>query len=259
MSDEPTTNPDSGSDEQTSNDEVQAGSSEGQVESGGEFSAGGKDFGNLEELRNAYAELQKGFTKKTQDHSEFRKGAEQNRRAIEQIRNTPGLSDQIRGYLQRDQQRQGQQRNQQRQGPPGATPLSGGLSDVDEQRMARMELQFETQNLRSQHPELSDENLRDVYQLAADMSDKWDADVPLEDAYTKWAWENKGAELYQKGLTDKEAEIRKGRAAGTTQAVSGGERTRPKFDGNAPGNERRSYIDSLLKREGIDLSGFDRG
>jgi len=248
MADEQTENPQSGTDQQTTEQtpEVQAGTGEGQVKSESEFIAGGKDFGNLDELRNAYSELQKGFTQKSQDFSAYRTEMEKYRDAVDEIRNDPELAKQVRTYIEG---------NQARQGYPA--PSQGGLSNEEESRIAKMELQFETQELQKNHPELTSENVTDLYKMAADLSEKWGADVPLENIYAQWAWSNKGAELYQKGLKDKEAEIKKARGASTTQPVAGGEKSRSKFNSSAPGGERRAHIDSLIRERNIDLSGFD--
>lgn len=244
MSDDLTEDPRSGDDKQ-SNDQAETES--GQDLSGGEFSAGGKDFTSLEELRKAYSELQKGFTQKSQEYSSFRERAEKNQRAIDEIRSDPSLVDLMRNHI--DSRDTGQESYEE--GAPDT-----GLNARDRQKLARMELQFETQELRRLHPEVSEDELKDIYRLAADLSDEMRADVPLEHAYAQWAWKTKGTELYEKGLKDKEDEIKKGRSGSTSQPVSGGERTRTKFNSNAPGNERRNYIDKLFKGKGIDLAGM---
>ncbi len=248
MADEQTGNPLSESDKQTSEQtpEVQAGTGEGQVDSGSEFTAGGKDFGSLEELRNAYSELQKGFTQKSQEYSDYRTESDKYREAMNEIRNDPELVKQIRTYLEGNQARQGLQ-----------APAQGGLSSEEESRIAKMELQFETQELQKAHPELKGEDITAIYGMAADLSEKWKADVPLENVYAQWAWKNKGAELYQKGLKDKESEIKKGRSASTSQPVAGGEKAKAKFNSKAPGGERRAHIDALMREKNIDMSGFD--
>ena len=248
MADEQTDNPLSGSDEQTSeqSQEVQAGTNEGQVTSGSEFTAGGKDFGSLEELRNAYSELQKGFTQKSQEYSEYRKENDTYKAAVEEIRKDPELTRQIQAYVQGQRARQGSQ-----------APAQVGLNGSDESRIAKIELQFETQELQKNHPELKDQDITQIYELAAELSEKWNADVPLENVYAQWAWTNKGAEMYQKGLKDKEEEIKKGRGASTSQPVASGEKTKPKFNSNAPGGDRRKYIDALMREKNIDMSGFE--
>ena len=248
MADEQTENPLSESDKQTSEQtpEVQAGTDKGQVASESEFTAGGKDFSNLEDLRNAYTELQKGFTQKSQEFSEYRGEMERYREAMNEIRNDPELTKQIRTYLEGNQARQGLQ-----------APAKGGLSIEEEQRIARMELQFETQSLQKSHPELKEDDITAIYKMAAELSEKWNADVPLENVYAQWAWNNKGADLYKKGLKDKEAEIKKGRDASTAQPVAGGEKSKAKFNSKAPGGERRAHIDALMREKNIDLSGFE--
>ena len=123
MADEQTDNPLSGSDEQTSEQtpDVQAGTNEGQVTSGSEFTAGGKDFGSLEELRNAYSELQKGFTQKSQEYSDYRKENDTYKAAVEEIRKDPELTRQIQTYVQGQRARQGSQ-----------APAQVGLNESDE-------------------------------------------------------------------------------------------------------------------------------
>jgi len=248
MADEQTDNPLSGSDEQTSeqSQEVQAGTNEGQVTSGSEFTAGGKDFGSLEELRNAYSELQKGFTQKSQEYSDYRKENDTYKAAVEEIRKDPELTRQIQTYVQGQRARQGSQ-----------APAQVGLNESDESRIAKIELQFETQELQKKHPELKDQDITQIYELAAELSEKWNADVPLENVYVQWASTNKGAEMYQKGLKDKEEEIKKGRGASTSQPVASGEKTKPKFNSKAPGGDRRKHIDALMREKNIDMSGFE--
>ena len=248
MADEQMENPETGADQQTSEPtpEVQAGTGEGQVSPESEFSAGGKDFGSLDELRNAYSELQKGFTQKSQEYSDYRTESDKYREAMNEIRNDPELVKQIQSYIEDTQARQGI-----------ASPGPKGLSTEEESRIAKMELQFETQELQKSHPELTGEDITGIYTLAADLSEKWGADVPLENVFQQWAWKNKGAELYQKGLKDKEQEIKKARGASTSQPVAGGEKARSKFNSSAPGGERRAHIDSLMREKNIDLSGFE--
>ena len=248
MADEQTDNPLSGSDEQTSEQtpDVQAGTNEGQVTSGSEFTAGGKDFSNLEDLRNAYSELQKGFTQKSQEYSDYRVESEKYREAMNEIKSDPELVKQIRTYLEGNQARQGLQ-----------APAQRGLSSEEESRIAKMELNFETQELQKKHPDLTGDDMAAIYRLGADLSEKWNADVPLENVYVQWASNNKGAEMYQKGLKDKESEIKKARGASTSQPVAGGEKSKAKFNSRAPGGDRRKHIDALMREKNIDMSGFD--
>ena len=255
MENEQTENPQAEPDQQTE-PEVQAGQGEGQVVSESEFAAGGKDFGSLEDLRNAYSELQKGFTQKSQEYSEYKTSTDRYKQAMEEIRQDPELVRQIQSYLSGQQARQNfQVPGQTQYGTQSA--LNNGLNSEDDSRLAKMELQFETQALQRSHPELTDANITEIYQLATDLSQKLNADIPLEHVFTQWAWKSKGADLYQKGLNDKEAEIRKARGASTTQPVVGGEKVRSKFNSNAPGGERRAHIDQLLRDQKIDMSGFD--
>jgi hypothetical protein len=242
MSNEQSDDPNAGSDEQS---EDQAATSEGQVETGREFSAGGKDFDSLDDLRTAYSELQRGFTQRSQEFSELSKNSEQNQRAINEIRSDPRLVEAIRTYMTAKATQQGVS-------VPGLnTPEESEEPTEEDHRLARIELQFETQELRRKYPDLSDKDLQGIYKSTSEMCDKWDADVPLEQAYVQWAHQN-GKEVPK----SKKGNKKDAQRASTTQPVSGGERTRSKFNSKAPGNERRGHIDKLFRENGIDLSGF---
>ena len=246
MSNDPTDSPQDGADEQT--EEVQAGSNEGQGEAGSEFSAGGKDFKDLDDLRTAYSELQKDYTQKSQNLSELKNESEINRRAIEEIRSDPKLLEAIRTYMDAKYVQKGYVSNSDQ-----STPTK------EDHRLAKLEIQFETQNLKVKHPDLTDEDMREIYKKTSQMSNEWDADVPLEQAYVQWAWEKgKGSDAYKKGLKDKEKEIKNSQKGSTAQPVSSGEKAKTKFNSKAPGGERRSQIDKLFREKGIDLSGFNK-
>ena len=243
MSNDPTDTPQDGTDEQSQD---QAGSNDGQGASESEFSAGGKDFKDLDDLRTAYSELQKDYTQKSQNFSELKNNAEINRRAIEEIRSDPKLVDAIKTYMDAKTRQQGYHSNSESSQPT-----------QEDHRLARLEIQFETQNLKAKHPELTEGDMKEIYRKTSEMSNRWDADVPLEQAYVQWAWEKgKGGDAYKKGLKDKEKEIKAGHKGSTAQPVSGGAKARTKFNSKAPGGERRSQIDKLFREKGIDLSEF---
>jgi hypothetical protein len=246
MSNDPTDSPQDGADEQT--EEVQAGSNEGQGEAESEFSAGGKNFKDLEDLRTAYTELQKDYTQKSQNLSEVKGDAEVNRRAIEEIRADPKLVEAIRKYMGAKLQQQGYNSNSESSEPTR-----------EDHRLAKLEIQFETQNLRSKYPDLTDGDVKEIYKKTSEMSNEWDADVPLSQAYVQWAWEKgKGGDAYKKGLKDKEKELKNSRSGSTAQPVSSGQKAKTKFNSKAPGGERRSQIDRLFREKGIDLSDFNK-
>lgn len=208
-----------------------------------EILAGGQKFRDVGHLGDTYGKLLGEYTRGQQERSKLRKDYEEFKSVVEEIKRIPGAVKAIQEYMA---SRGTQPRAEQ-------PDTRGGLTEEEDFRIAKIELENEASKLQKKYPDCTEEVLMEVYAAARDLAEQHGIRVPLDYAYKQVMFDKRGVESYNKGVAAAKKEVTQAKPASTAQPQPSGEKKDPKFSGAKKFKDREEHILKLLSKKGVKL------
>lgn len=177
-----------------------------------EIVVGNQKFKDVSELSKAYSELQKTFTKSSQESAKERKTYEGTLKILSDLRKDPVA---WQGFINAIAKKT----EQAPEAPKPKLPEADNRYDDLERRVVEQEARAEYDAFMKKHPDLSAEELNEVVQRTIELEDAGRSRT-LEEVYRTEFFERAAAKFYSKGENDTKDSLKKTQKANAMGSVT---------------------------------------